>query len=329
MLWFDFNFAKGSFMDSIKTVAVVGTGVIGASWAAFFLYKGFRVTAYDPAIDAEKNLHKRVQIYLQDLFELEHKPDATSQIDQLMARLSFTEDLALAVKDCDFIQESGPERLELKLELYAQMTAHCPKETLIASSSSGLKVSEFQQGCQHPERIILGHPFNPPHLLPLVEVVGGELSSVAAVQAAYNFYLGLGKKPIILKKEIKGHVANRLQSALWREAFYLVSEGVCDVQDIDIAVSSGPGLRWAIYGPYLNMQLANQNGFKAAMHHLGPPMTSWWQDMHDYELTEDKVEMLDQQTQQYLKNLGDIDLQAQRDQALIEILSMRKQQHLD
>lgn len=316
-------------MNNIKTVAIVGTGVIGASWAAFFLYKGFRVAAYDPAADAEHNLRNRVQIYLQDLFELEQQQDAKTQISQLMAQLSFTKDLALAVKDCDFIQESGPERLELKLELYAQMTAHCPKDTLIASSSSGLKVSEFQQGCQHPERIILGHPFNPPHLLPLVEIVGGELTSTAAVQAAYDFYLELGKKPIILKKEIKGHVANRLQSALWREAFYLVSAGICDAQDIDIAVSSGPGLRWAIYGPYLNMQLANQKGFKAAMHHLGPPMTSWWQDMHDYELTEEKVEELDQQTQQYLKSLGDVDLQSQRDQALIKILTMRKQLHLD
>lgn len=322
-----FCITKGNDMSNVKTVAVVGTGVIGASWAAFFLYKGFRVNAYDPAVDAENNLRQRVQVYLQDLFELEQKKEL--QLEQLMLQLNFSTDLACAVKDVDFIQESGPERLALKRELYAKITAYCPADTLIASSSSGLKVTEFQQGCQHPERIILGHPFNPPHLLPLVELVGGELTSAEAVQAGYDFYLQLGKKPIILRKEIKGHIANRLQSALWREAFYLVSEGVCDAKDIDVAVSSGPGLRWAIYGPYLNMQLANQNGFKAAMHHLGPPMTSWWQDMHEYELTEPKVAELEQQMQMYVSSLGDVDLRAQRDQALVEILAMRKQLHLD
>lgn len=316
-------------MDKIKTVAVVGTGVIGASWAAFFLYQGFKVNAFDPAADAEANLRSRVRVYLQDLFELDQRDDAERQISELLQALQFTQDLAIAVQDCDFIQENGPERLELKLELYEQITAHCPVETVIASSSSGLKVTDFQKNCQHPERIILGHPFNPPHLLPLVEIIGGELTSPKAVQSAYEFYAALGKKPIILQKEVKGHVANRLQSALWREAFYLVSEGVCSVEDIDIAVSSGPGLRWAIYGPYLNMQLANQQGFKAAMQHLGPPMTSWWQDMQPYALTDDDVEKFTEQTAQYIERLGGVDLQAQRDEALIEILSMRKQLKLD
>lgn len=316
-------------MGDIKTVAVVGTGVIGASWAAFFLYKGFQVVAYDPAMGAEQNLRTRVQVYLQDLFELEQQPDAQQKISQLLNTLRFTQDLETAVQDCDFIQENGPERLELKLELYAEMTAHCRQDTVIASSSSGLKVTDFQKNCQYPERVILGHPFNPPHLLPLVEIVGGEQTSTDAIQTAYDFYATLGKKPIILKKEVKGHVANRLQSALWREAFYLVSEGVCSVKDIDIAVSSGPGLRWAIYGPYLNMQLANQQGFKAAMQHLGPPMTSWWQDMHPYELTTEKIEKLSEETEIYIESLGKVDLQAQRDQALIEILMMRKQLKLD
>lgn len=315
-------------MKQIKNIAIVGTGVIGASWTAFFLYKGFNVYAYDPAPDAEENLKNRVTIYLRDLFELDHETGFDGKVTQLLAQLHFKNELAYAVAEADFIQENGPERLDLKQDLYLNITKNCPETTIIASSSSGLKVSDIQKNSLHPERIVLGHPFNPPHLLPLVEIIGGEQTSQTYKDQAFEFYSHLGKKPILIHKEVKGHVANRLQSALWREAFYLVSEGVCSAEDIDIAITNGPGLRWAIYGPYLNMQLANQQGFKAALHHLGAPMMEWWGDMHAYTLDENEIEKLDQQTQEFIEKLGEFDLLAKRDEALIDILSMRKKLEL-
>lgn len=313
-------------MKQIKKVAIVGTGVIGASWAAFYLNKGFQVNAFDPAPDAEVNLRNRVQTYLLDLIELDQAcdKDTVDHVADTLKKLVFFNNLIDAVKDADFIQENGPERIDLKQDLYAQITQNCPEDTIVASSSSGLKISDIQNNCLHPERIVLGHPFNPPHLLPLVEIIGGEKTDQRYIKDAFDFYQKLGKKPILIHKEVKGHVANRLQSAIWREAFYLVSEGVCSAEDIDIAISNGPGLRWAIFGPYLNMQLANQQGFKAAMHHLGGPMSEWWADMHAYTLSEEKIELLSAETEKFINKLGDKDLQSLRDTALLDILKMRK-----
>lgn len=317
-------------MKLIKKVAVIGTGVIGASWAAFYLKHNFQVSAYDIAADAEQNLLNRVEVYLRDLIEIDLQPteDPNAKIALLLKNLHFCNMLVDAVQDADFIQENGPERIQLKQELYAQITQHCPQDSIIASSSSGLKISDIQHYCTHPERVVLGHPFNPPHLLPLVEIVAGEKTAAHYVQQAFDFYQSLGKTPILIHKEVKGHVANRLQSAIWREAFYLVSEGICSAEDVDIAISNGPGLRWAIFGPYLNMQLANQQGFKAAMQHLGGPMSEWWADMHSYSLSEEKIEQLDAETQRFVNKLGDQDLQSQRDSALISILKMKKTMHL-
>ena len=313
-------------MKQVNKVAIIGTGVIGASWAAFFLNKGFRVNAFDPAPDAEVNLNNRVRTYLLDLFELNEEKNTSSDayISDTLKNLTFFNHLADAVIDADFIQENGPERIDLKKDLYTQLTQNCPKDTIIASSSSGLKISDIQNDCLYPERIVLGHPFNPPHLLPLVEIIGGEKTEQNYNQDAFEFYKLFGKKPILIQKEVKGHVANRLQSAIWREAFYLVSEGVCSAEDIDTAITNGPGLRWAIFGPYLNMQLANQHGFTAAMHHLGEPMSEWWADMKPYTLSEEKIDMLNAETQKFIQKLGDKNLQTLRDQALIKTLKMRK-----
>lgn len=313
-------------MKHVKKVAVIGTGVIGASWTAFFLHKGFQVNAFDPAADAEVHLSNRVQTYLLDLIELNQQQDEklVENIADILKNLNFFNNLVDAVKDADFIQENGPERIDLKQDLYVQITKNCPEDTIIASSSSGLKISDIQNNCHHPERIVLGHPFNPPHLLPLVEIIGGEKTDQRYIKNAFDFYRSLGKKPILIHKEIKGHVANRLQSAIWREAFYLVSEGVCSAEDIDIAISNGPGLRWAIFGPYLNMQLANQHGFKAAMHHLGEPMSEWWADMKSYTLSEEKIDLLNDEAQKFIQKLGDKNLQSLRDTALLDILRMKK-----
>ncbi|MFJ1520298.1 3-hydroxyacyl-CoA dehydrogenase NAD-binding domain-containing protein [Acinetobacter sp. ABJ_C1_1] len=316
-------------MEEIKTIGVVGVGVIGASWTALFLYKGFKVKVYDPYPIDEELFKKRIQANLNDLRDLDLQKQSSHSLQDVLSNLELHNSLKDAVADVDFIQENAPERLDLKQKLYQDITSYCPEKTLIASSSSGLKVSDFQKEAAHPERILLGHPFNPPHLLPLVEIVGGNLTDPQLLKRASEFYQRLGKHPIILNKEVKGHVANRLQAALWREAFSLVKEGVCSAEDVDIAITSGPGLRWALFGPYINMELANQKGFKEAIHHLGPPMTEWWNDMQAFQHSEETTELLEAQTKQLLADYKDVDLYQKRDKGLVDILKLRQQLELD
>jgi 3-hydroxyacyl-CoA dehydrogenase len=256
-------------------IALVGTGVIGASWASLFLAKGLDVIATDPAPDAEATLRAIVARQWAAMKTLGLAPGASQ------SRLAFTASLEEAVRDADFIQESGPERLDIKRDLYRRMDEAARPDVVIATSSSGILISEVQTACAlHPDRVLVGHPFNPPHLIPLVEVVGGKATSAAAIETAMAFYDAVGKKPIHLKKEVRGHVANRLQAALWREAFSLVHEGVASVADIDTAIAHGPGLRWALLGPFLNLHLSGgAGGLQHVLDHLGPPIESWWADM--------------------------------------------------
>lgn len=306
----------------IQTIAIVGTGVIGASWAAFYLAQGFDVVAYDPAEGAEQRLRDWVAQFWGDLTQLGLQAGASQE------RLRFESELAQAVKNADFIQENGPERLDIKQELYRIMDAAAPEHAVIASSSSGLKVTDIQASCKHPERVVLGHPFNPPHLLPLVEVIGGKQTSEDTILAAMAFYRSLGKQAIRINKEVPGHVANRLQAALWREAFYLVEQGVCSAEDVDTAITAGPGLRWALLGPYLNMQLANGDGFRHAMEHLGPPMMSWWDDLGAVSVNEPLIDQLGQQVDAWMANLGEVNLRQERDAALLGLLTLRAQSNL-
>lgn len=260
----------------VSKIALVGTGVIGASWATLFLAKGLDVVATDPAPDAEAKLRAIVARQWAAMESLGLAAGASQ------SRLSFTASLDDAVHDANFIQESGPERLDIKRELYRRMDAAARPDVVIATSSSGILISEVQTACARPERVLVGHPFNPPHLIPLVEVVGGKATSAAAIETAMAFYAAVGKRPIHLKKEVKGHVANRLQAALWREAFSLVNEGVASVADIDTAIAHGPGLRWALLGPFLNLHLSGGvGGLEHVLDHLGPPIESWWADMHE------------------------------------------------
>jgi carnitine 3-dehydrogenase len=204
------------------------------------------------------------------------------------SRLTFTASLEEAVRDADFIQESGPERLEIKRDLYRRMDAAARPDVVIATSSSGILISEVQTACvRHPDRVLVGHPFNPPHLIPLVEVVGGQATSEAAIATAMEFYAAVGKRPIHLKKEVKGHVANRLQAALWREAFSLVHEGVASVADIDTAIAAraGPALGAAGAVPEpASVGRRRRTGICAGP--SGPPIESWWADMHEVTIDE-------------------------------------------
>ncbi len=238
----------------VRRIAIVGTGVIGASWAALYLARGFDVVATDPGPKAEANLRKYIQEAWSDLTAIGLSPGASRD------RLIFTPSLAGAVAGADLVQENGPERPDFKMKLFADIDEAAPVTSIIASSSSGITPSVMQSKCKHPERVLVGHPFNPPHLIPLVEVVGGAKTSPEYIQRAMAFYASIGKKPILLKKEIPGHVANRLQVALFKEVLYLIEQDVLSVADADAAVSWGPGLRWGIMGPSLQFHLAGGAG---------------------------------------------------------------------
>jgi 3-hydroxyacyl-CoA dehydrogenase len=302
----------------ISVVAVVGTGVIGASWAAGFLACGLDVIASDPAADAEGRLRDAVASHWPLLERLGLVGGAS--ID----RLGFAASPEEAVAGADFVQESGPEHPELKQELFRRLDEAAPSAAVLASSSSGILPTVIQARCEHPERVVVGHPFNPPHLIPLVEVVGGRRTDPAVVDRAVAFYTSLGKRPIRLGQELVGHVANRLQAALWREAFHLVERGVASVADIDASISYGPGLRWGLLGPFLNLHLSGgDGGLRHVLDHLGGPIESWWADLGQPRLT---PELCDAAVSGVEQELDGVDLKAliaRRDELLLELLRAR------
>jgi len=236
-------------------------------------------------------------------------------------RFSFFKDPAAAAKGAAFVQESGPELEGVKIELFAAIDGATPLDSVIASSSSGLLISRVTAKCKHPERCVIGHPFNPPHLIPLVEVVGGAKTSPGAVTKAMNFYREIGKHPIHIKKEVLGHAANRLQMALWREAIHLVMEGVVSVADADAAIAYGPGLRWALMGPHLTFHMGGgDGGMKHYLDHLGPANQSWMDDLGAPRLdAKTQKAIIDGVTDEAAGRSMD-DLRRWRDRKLIEIL---------
>jgi 3-hydroxyacyl-CoA dehydrogenase len=302
----------------IRRIAIVGTGVIGASWAALFLAHGLEVIATDPAPNAEENLREYIDNAWSALEQLGLSFGASRE------RLSFTAKLSDALKDVDLVQENGPERPDFKIKLFADMDALTPETTILASSSSGIPIGVSQSSCKHPERCVIGHPFNPPHLIPLVEVVGSEKTSSATIEHAIAFYASIGKRPIHVRKEVVGHVANRLQAALYREVVYLIEQEVLSVSDADAAVSWGPGLRWGLMGPNLLFHLAGgEGGIHHFMEHLAGPMTTWWKDLGNPEFTPDLKEKI---VQGVLAEAGDqsIDeLANERDRLLLGLLGLR------
>src|SRR5437763_13782266 len=265
----------------IRRIAIVGTGVIGASWAALFLAKGLQVVATDIAPNAEAALRKFVETAWPALKRLGLAPGASQ------SKLTFTADLPAAVKGADFVQENGPERIDFKKKLYGQLDELLPPVVIIASSSSGLTMSEIQAGCaSHPERCVIGHPFNPPHLIPLVEIVGGAKTSEETIRRSSDFYTAIGKRTVRLHKEVPGHVANRLQAALGREVYHLVDEGVVSVADVDSALCWGPGLRWGIMGQVLLNHLGGgQGGMEHFLEQFTGPLTAWWKVLGSPQLT--------------------------------------------
>jgi carnitine 3-dehydrogenase len=304
---------------AIRRIAIVGTGVIGASWAAEFLARGFDVIATDPAPNAEANLRKYIDEAWPALTAMGLSAKASRE------RLSFTLDMKAALSQADLVQENGPERPDFKIKLFADMDAATPTDSIIASSSSGIKMSVTQSACVHPERCVTGHPFNPPHMIPLVEVVGGEKTSPETIRRAIEFYASIGKKPIHLHKEVVGHVANRLQAAIYREVVNLVHLGVLDVTDADTAVCWGPGLRWGVMGPNLLFHLGGgQGGIQHFMDHLSGPLASWWKDLGSFTDWPDGLkETIAAGTLKEVDGRTVDQLAATRDEVLLGLLQLR------
>jgi len=304
----------------IRKIAIIGTGVIGASWAALFLAKGLDVVATDIAPDAEKSLRRFVDAAWPAVERLGLAKGASQ------SRLSFTADLPAAIREADFVQENGPERIDFKKKLYRQLDESLPADVIIASSSSGLTMSAIQSDCPlHPERCVIGHPFNPPHLVPLVEIVGGAKTSGAVIRRASEFYTGLGKQAVRLRKEVPGHVANRLQAALAREVYYLVAEDVVNVTDIDKALCWGPGLRWGIMGQVLLNHLGGgQGGIEHFFQQFTGPMTAWWKVLGSPELTPAVQQKLAAGLHEEVGSRSIAELEAQRDEVLLGLLELRK-----
>jgi 3-hydroxyacyl-CoA dehydrogenase len=305
---------------SIRRIAIIGTGVIGASWTALYLAKGLQVVATDIAPNAEAALRKFVDNAWPALKRLGLSPRASR------SNLKFTADLAQAVAGVDLVQENGPERIDFKQKLYGQLDELLPPDVIIASSSSGLTMSEIQKGAaSHPERCVIAHPFNPPHLIPLVEIVGGAKTSEETVRRAADFYTAIGQKTVRLNKEMPGHVANRLQAALAREVYYLVSEGVVSATDVDTALCWGPGLRWGIMG---NMMLNHLGGGPGGIEHFfqqfaGPTM-AWWKTLGSPALTPEVQKTLIDSVHAEAGSRTIEELEAERDEVLLGLIELRK-----
>ena len=301
--------------DAVKQVALVGTGIIGAAWAAHFLAQGLDVTATDPDPDAEKQLRKAVDSAWPSLVQLGLAKDASRE------RLSFTPSIERAVENADFIQESTPEREEIKDHVIAEISAVAKPAVVIASSTSGIVPSRLQAQCKNPQRLVVGHPFNPVYLVPLVEVVGGKQTSSETIRWAMEFYQHWGKTPLHCRVEKIGHLANRLQDAVFAEAMQLIADGVATTDELDIALSAGPGLRWALIGSFLTAHMAAENGFQDVLSgKFGTAYFSHFQASDLDELTTESTlnTIEDQVAGRSLKTL-----QNMRDEFLIGVLKLR------
>ncbi|OFI39307.1 3-hydroxybutyryl-CoA dehydrogenase [Arthrobacter sp. SW1] len=301
-------------MHDVDTVACVGIGTIGGGWAAYFLAQGYRVKAWDPAPDAEAKLRRLIDAAWPALTKLGLAPNASKD------NFTVHSDLAEAVAGAGFVQESAPEILDLKRSLLAQIDAVTPENVVIASSTSGYGMTEMATEAANPSRLVVGHPFNPPYLIPLVEVVGGEATSSEAVKWASAWYEHIGKSVITMDREVPGFIANRLQEALWREALHMVDNGEATVEQIDLAITDGPGLRWPLQGPMLTFHLAGGEGGMAHMlDHFGPSLKSPWTRLDAPELTPKLRDAVIAGCDEEIGDKSFLELVAERDEAIIAI----------
>ena len=302
-----------------KTIAIIGTGVIGAGWTARCLAHGLDVRASDPAPGAEAKLRGAVANAWRALEKAGARPGAS------MSRLTFHATIAGCVAGADYVQENAPEREELKRSLLAQIDAAAAPDVVIASSTSGLLPSRLQALCTHPGRIVVGHPFNPVYLLPLVEVLGGEKTAPGAIETAKAFYTSIGMRPLHVKKEIEGFVADRLMEALWREALWLVEEGVATTEEIDAAVVYGCGLRWSLMGTFLTFHLAGgDGGMRHMLAQFGPALKLPWTRLAAPELTDGLIAKVVAGCEHQAAGRSVNALETRRDEFLIKLLALVK-----
>lgn len=301
--------------DSVRTIACVGAGVIGGGWVAYFLAHGFRVRAWDPAADAEARLRSLVEAAWPALTELGLAPGAS------MDNLTVTGELAAAVATADYVQESAPEQLDLKRRLLADIDAATPEHVVIGSSTSGYGMTEMAVDAVSGHRLVVAHPFNPPYLIPLVEVVGGKRTAADVVTWTAEFLRHVGKSVIVMDQEVPGFIANRLQEALWREALHMVANGEATPAQIDASIIDGPGLRWAFHGPMLTFHLAGGPGGMAHMlDHFGPSLLSPWTRLDAPELTKELRDSVVAGTEEEAAGRSIADLVRERDRRLVDVL---------
>ncbi|MCR5784727.1 MAG: 3-hydroxyacyl-CoA dehydrogenase family protein [Eubacterium sp.] len=311
-------------LNDIKKVAGIGGGVIGGSWAVLFAMKGLKVTLFDINDDCIAADKKTIETNIDFLVE----NGAIKDKNAVLANISYTTSMEEAVKDAQFIQESGPERLNIKQDNLAKIEEFAPADAIFATSASGLPLGEITANAVHPERCVGGHPYNPPHLIPLVEITKTEKTDPKVVELAKEFYQSIGKEAVVLHKDCPGYICNRLQLAVFREAIDLVKRGVCSVEDVDKALTFGPGIRWAIFGHNMIMQLGNKDGISGMIDMLGggynlcADIAAWDTIPADYG------KIAQEQVDEMMKNFSDeighdnASISKYRDKMLIEILKL-------
>lgn len=304
----------------VERVAVVGTGLIGARWAAYYLAHGLDVVAGDPAPGAEEALRGIVARCWPALGRLGLASGAS------VDRLTFVPSLEEAVRDVGFIQENVPDDEKLKVAVIAAVDAACPPDAVIASSTSGILPTLLQSGCAHPERVLVGHPSNPAHILPLVEVVAGERTSPAAVDQAMAFYRAIGKRPLLVRREAPGFVMNRLQEAVWREAFHLVNDDIATCAELDAAVTDGCGMRWALFGPaFVYLLQGGPGGMAWALEQFDPGRIPDWSHNRYPEITTELKRRLDEQTGEQAAGRTLEEWEALRDEFLVRVVELKRE----
>jgi ketoreductase RED1 len=300
---------------SPSNITVIGAGAIGLSWTGLFLANGWKVTINDPRDDIKTAVQEGLELIKPSLAAMGYS------VSDLFKGLSFEADLEKAVKNADFVQENGPENVAFKQDLYAKLDKWVKPEALLLSSSSSITATIFTEKMTRPERALIGHPFNPPHLIPLVEVVPGKKTSHVATLGAMNFYRSLGKRPVLIEKEIAGFVANRLQAALMQESVHLVKSGVINMEGLDLIVSSSIGLRWAAAGPFKTFTLGGgTGGFPHFLQGLGPMLENLWKDLGVSRFDAETTKIL---LEQYGNSYGKIaitELEQQRDRQQLAIM---------
>lgn len=314
----------------IKKVACVGAGVIGYSWALYYSLKGLTVNVYDLTDEKLELAKKRIH---ESLLNLKNNDVVNeSEITEIESRIYYTTSMEEAVKEVQFITESGPESYEIKQKMVEEMEQYTSKDTIISSSTSGLLITEIAKNAKYPERFIGAHPYNPPHLIPLVELTKGDKTDTHVLDVAKEFYQMIDKEPVVLQKEALGFICNRIQMAVYREVCDLVMNGVCTIEDADKAVTYGPGLRWAIMGPSLVFELGGGEGhIDGLMKHLNPSISLWLHDMADFkDFPEEFPQIAREGVEEAMRNrpreIGNDDqsLAEYRDKMLISLLKLHK-----